>query len=126
MFSAALTPVTLAAVLAGLDVIEQQPELRDRLHDLAKYAVGKLHPYGVVSKPEAAIIALEVPDWMDARKAGHFVHEKGIFLNMIEYPAVPEGSERFRISINVEHTRADIDRLAAVLDETWHNPALKK
>lgn len=126
MFSAALTPVTLAAVLAGLDVIEQQPELRDRLHDLAKYAVGKLQPYGVVSKPEAAIIALEVPDWMDARKAGHFVHEKGIFLNMIEYPAVPEGSERFRISINVEHTRADIDRLAAVLDETWHNPALKK
>jgi 7-keto-8-aminopelargonate synthetase-like enzyme len=45
---------------------------------------------------------------------------------MIEYPAVPEGSERFRISITVEHTQADIDRLAAVLDETWHHPSVKK
>lgn len=126
MFSAALTPVTLAAVLAGLDVIEQQPELRVRLRDLSQYAIGKLQPYGVVSKPEASIIALQLPSWMDARKAGHFVHEKGIFLNLIEYPAVPEGSERFRISITVEHTQADIDRLVSVLDEAWHSPALKK
>lgn len=126
MFSAALTPVTLAAVLAGIDVIEKEPELRELLLDNARYAIQKLQPFGVISKPEAAIIALKVPDWMDVRKANHFIHEQGIFLNAIEYPAVPEGEERFRISITAEHTRADVDRLAEVLDATWNSPIVKK
>jgi len=126
MFSAALTPVTLAAVLAGIDVIEREPALRDVLLDNARYAIKKLQPFGVFSKPEAAIIALKVPDWMDVRKANQFIHEQGIFLNSIEYPAVPEGEERFRISITVEHTRADIDKLAEVLRLAWDSPIVKK
>jgi glycine C-acetyltransferase len=126
MFSAALTPVTLAAVLAGIDVIEREPALRDVLLDNARYAIKKLQPFGVISKPEAAIIALKVPDWMDVRKANQFIHEQGIFLNSIEYPAVPEGEERFRISITVEHTRADIDKLAEVLRLAWDSPIVKK
>jgi glycine C-acetyltransferase len=126
MFSAALTPVTLAAVLAGIDEVEKKPELRDRLLDNARYMIQKLQPFGVISKPEAAIVALKVPEWMDVRKANQFIHEQGIFLNAIEYPAVPEGEERFRISVTVEHTRADIDRLAEVLALTWNSNDVKK
>jgi glycine C-acetyltransferase len=126
MFSAALTPVTLAAVLAGIDVVEKEPELRELLLENARYAIQKLQPFGIISKPEAAIIALKVPDWMDVRNANHFIHEQGIFLNAIEYPAVPEGEERFRISITAEHTRADIDRLAEVLDMVWNSPIVHK
>ena len=126
MFSAALTPVTLAAVLAGMDVIEKEPALRDLLLDNARYLIQKLQPFGVVSNPEAAIIALKVPEWMDVRKANQFIHEQGVFLNAIEFPAVPEGEERFRISVTVEHTRADIDRLAEVLALAWNSPIVKK
>jgi glycine C-acetyltransferase len=126
MFSAALTPVTLAAVLAGIDVIEKEPELRELLLENARYAILKLQSFGIISKPEAAIIALKVPDWMDVRKANHIIHEQGIFLNAIEYPAVPEGEERFRISITAEHTRTDIDKLAEVLDIVWNSLIVKK
>jgi glycine C-acetyltransferase len=126
MFSAALTPVTLAAVMAGIDVVEKEPALRDLLLDNARYAIQKLQPFGVVSKPEAAIIALKVPEWMDVRKANQFIHEQGVFLNAIEFPAVPEGEERFRISLTVEHTRADMDRLAEVLALAWNSPIVKK
>lgn len=125
MFSAALPPAVLAAVLAGIDVVEGQPELRERLLDNARYAIQKLQPFGVISKPEAAIIALKVPDWMDVRKANRFIHERGIFLNAIEYPAVPEGQERFRISVTTEHTKQDIDKLADVLEATWLSPTVK-
>lgn len=125
MFSAALPPAVLAAVLAGLDVVETQPELRERLLDNARYTIQKLRPFGVISNPEAAIIAIKVPEWMDVRKANHFIHENGIFLNAIEYPAVPEGQERFRISVTVEHTRQDIDRLAEVMEKTWNSPKVK-
>jgi glycine C-acetyltransferase len=113
-------------VLAGIDVVEKEPELRELLLENARYAIQKLQPFGIISKPEAAIIALKVPDWMDVRNANHFIHEQGIFLNAIEYPAVPEGEERFRISITAEHTRADIDRLAEVLDMVWNSPIVHK
>lgn len=125
MFSAALTPATLAAVLAGIDVVEKQPELRERLLDNARYTIQKLAPFGLVSRPEAAIIALKVPEWIDARKANHFIHERGIFLNVIEYPAVPEGQERFRISVTTEHTKQDIDRLTEVIEQCWQSPEVK-
>jgi glycine C-acetyltransferase len=125
MFSAALPPVVLAAVLAGMDVIEKQPELREQLIDNAGYAIQKLKPFGVISKPEAAIVALKVPDWMDVRKANHFIDKNGIFLNAIEYPAVPQGQERFRISVTSEHTKQDIDRLAEVMEQTWLSPGVK-
>ena len=125
MFSAALTPVTLAAVLAGIDLLENEPELRVQLHNNARYAIRKLQPFGIVSKPEAAIIALLVPDWMDIRKANQLIHERGIFLNAIEYPAVPEGEERFRISITTEHTKQDLDKLVEVLEEVWSSSEVR-
>ena len=125
MFSAALTPVTLAAVLAGIDVIEKDPELRHTLLENARYTIQKLQPFGIISNPEAAIISLKVPDWMDVRKANRFIHDRDIFLNAIEYPAVPEGAERFRISVTAEHTKRDIDKLAQVLEETWNSPHVR-
>jgi glycine C-acetyltransferase len=126
MFSAALPPLTLAAVLAGIDVIENEPWLRLRLLENARYAVEKLRPFGLTTNPEAAIVALQVPEWMDMRKANYHIHERGIFLNAIEYPAVPEGSQRFRISLMAAHTKEDIDHLAEVMGETWYNPTFKK
>lgn len=126
MFSAALPPLTLAAVLAGIDVIENEPWLRLRLLENAQYAIEKLRPFGLTTNPEAAIVALHVPEWMDMRKANYHIHERGIFLNAIEYPAVPEGSQRFRISLMAAHTKEDIDQLAAVMGETWHNPTFRK
>ena len=99
--------------------------MREQLIDNAGYAIQKLKPFGVISKPEAAIVALKVPDWMDVRKANHFIDKNGIFLNAIEYPAVPQGQERFRISVTSEHTKQDIDRLAEVMEQTWLSPGVK-
>lgn len=51
MFSAALPPMTLAAVLAGLDVLEKEPERRDHLMSIAQYARKKLKPFGFYATP---------------------------------------------------------------------------
>ena len=59
---------------------------------------------------------------MNIRKAGYEFHQKGIFINSVEYPAVPKSQQRFRISIMATHTKKDIDRLMEVIDEVWrHN-----
>ena len=51
MFSASLPPVTIAAVLAGLDVIQKEPELRFRLHENVKYVQDRIGQYNMIGKP---------------------------------------------------------------------------
>jgi len=56
---------------------------------------------------------------MDIRLASRLFHEQGIFVNSIEYPAVPIAQQRFRISIMATHTGRDIDRLVDVVGRVW-------
>lgn len=119
MFSASLSPVVVATVLAGLDVLEQEPERRWHLRQNIAYAAMCLTHLGFDVRPETAIIPLIVPEWMDIRYASRLFHEKGIFVNSIEYPAVPVTQQRFRISIMATHTGRDIERLAAAVREVW-------
>ena len=122
IFSASIPPPVTASVLAGLDVIENEPWLRRQLLTNAAYAVQKLSAFDFCAEPQAAIIALALPDGMDIRKAATLFHRKNIFINPIEYPAVPVNGQRFRISVMASHTREDIERLATVVEEVWNDP----
>jgi glycine C-acetyltransferase len=119
MFSASLPPVSIAAVLAGLEVLEKEPDLRQNLHENVLYTTRKLERYGLASTPQAGIIAVNVPESVNIRDLARQFHEAGIFLNAVEYPAVPLSKQRFRISIMASHTRQDIDKLVSVFEEIW-------
>lgn len=121
IFSASIPPPVVASVLGGLEVMENEPWLREQLLDNTRYAVQKLEPYGFCARPEAAIIALRLPEGMNIRKASWLFHEKNIFINPIEYPAVAAKQERFRISMMASHTDNDIDRLAEAVHEVWND-----
>ncbi len=121
MFSAAMPPQTIAAVHGALDVIENEPELITTLRANVKYASDQLNamPWGFKVETPSAIIILEIPQTMDIRRASLMFHEQGIFLNSVEFPAVPASKQRFRISIMATHTKQDIDRLVEVVDTVW-------
>jgi glycine C-acetyltransferase len=119
MFSASLPPVVVATVLAGMDVIEHESWLLEDLRRNVAYAAESLRQAGFDVTPQAAIIPLRVPDWMDIRHAGRLFHERGIFVNSVEYPAVPKAEQRFRISMMATHRREDIDRLVEAAQAVW-------
>ena len=122
IFSASIPPPVAATVLAGLDVMENEPWLREQLLDNVQYAIKKLEPFGFHSPPQAAIITLGLPENMDIRKAAVLFHQKKIFINPIEYPAVPASKQRFRISMMATHTKEDIDSLVTAVEEIWYDP----
>ena len=126
MFSASLPPVIVAAVLAGLDVIEREPWLRERLHENVTYAAKGFRELGFQVNPQAAIIALRVPETMNIREAALQFHEAGIFVNCVEYPAVPLQEQRFRISLMATHTKKDIDRLLECTEDVWSSSARRR
>jgi glycine C-acetyltransferase len=119
MFSASLPPTVIATVLAGLDVMEQEPERFKQLWDNVAYANHGLRKLGFPLKSESPIFPLIVPVGMDLREAAHRFHDAGIFVNSIEYPAVPISQQRFRVSVMATHTRQDIDRLLDVVADIW-------
>jgi len=119
MFSASLPPVVVAAVLAGLKVMQNKPELIKDLHENVRYANKRLKRIGIDINPQSAILALRVPETMNIRDAAHHFHKSGIFVNSIEYPAVPLNQQRFRISLMATHTKDDIDRLLSAVEEVW-------
>ena len=122
IFSASIPPPVTAAVLGGLEVMEKEPWLRIQLLENVAYAIKHLERFGFCANPEAAIIALKLPARMNIRSASFLFHQKGIFINPIEYPAVAAHRQRFRISMMATHTKEDIDRLVTAVAEVWNDP----
>lgn len=120
MFSSSLPPAVLAAVIASLDLLENDPSIHRQLLDNMDYLGRGLRRLGFDVHPESAIVPLAVPPNMNIRKAAYHFHRAGIFINSIEYPAVPAHQQRFRISLMATHTCEDINRLLEVVEEVWH------
>ena len=119
MFSASLPPSVIAAVLSGLEVIEKEPGLIIKLRENVKYLIRGLKELGIDINSESGIIPLRVSPGMDIRKASSEFSDLGIFINSIEYPAVPLSQQRFRISMMATHKREDIDHLLDAIEKVW-------
>jgi glycine C-acetyltransferase len=119
MFSASISPLTIASVLAGLDLLENDPSILNSLRSNVKYAASLLNKIGFNAASETPIIPLRVPIGMNIRDAAFKFHKRGIFINSIEYPAVPVSQQRFRISITTSHKKEDINKLTEVVEEIW-------
>ncbi len=118
MFSASITPSVVATVMAGLDVIEKEPERRERLWENVRYMHDNLKDMGYdvfPSPPESAIIILTIGPVAKLRAMNEKAHRAGIFLNSVSYPAVAKDKGRFRLSLMATHTRDDLDKTLEVL-----------
>ena len=119
VFSSSLPPATVAAVLAGLDLLERDDELVARLHANVAHFAARLRGLGFDVTPESAIVPIPVPVGMSVRRVTRFLHDEGVFANAVEYPAVAVHRQRLRFSLMSAHTREDIDQVADVVAEAW-------
>lgn len=119
-FSAAIPPMTAAAVLAGLDIIRRHPERIAKVRENAERLRKGLDRVGIeYSSTETAVVPVFPPVQNRFREIALDVHRENLFINPIEPPAVPIGSERFRVSVMATHTAADIDEAVAILDRVF-------
>lgn len=119
IFSTSPATTICAAVLAGLDVIEGQPEVHGRLMDVCGYLAERLEARGISANGVTAVFPMFVPPATDMRAAAHDFHRRGLFVNHVEAPAVPLAMQQFRVSLTADHTRADVDRLLEGVDAVW-------
>ena len=103
---------------AALDLLIDEPERRARLHANRERLTAALREAGFDARDtQSGIVPVFLPDGV----AGRFnrrLHERGLFVNVMEYPMVAPGTERLRFSLMSEHTDADIARAVRLMRET--------
>ena len=79
------------------------------LHDNVRYMVDGLRNLGYPVECETAIIPILVPEEVEIQSLIARFHEEGIFLNGVEFPAVPRDKQRIRASMMATFTKEDLD-----------------
>lgn len=111
MFSASPPPASVASVIKALEIIEREPERRQRLWENTAYMKREFMAMGFDTGESASpIIPLVVGDDMAAFKMTMRLQEEGVFANPVVSPAVPEGRAMIRTSYMATHTREHLDR----------------
>ena len=110
MFSASMTPGSVASVIAALDIIETEPERIAKLWDNTNYAMKLLVEEGFDLGPtESPILPIYVRDNHKTFQVTRQLQNDGIFVNPVVSPAVPSDSSLLRFSLMATHTFGQID-----------------
>jgi 8-amino-7-oxononanoate synthase len=111
MFSAAPAPASVASVIKAIEIIEREPERRQRLWENTDYMKREFSTMGYDTGDSASpVIPLFVGEDMAAFKMTFRLQEEGVFANPVVSPAVPEGRAMMRTSYMATHTRDHLDR----------------
>ncbi len=112
IFSASITPASVATALATLDVIESEPERRDRLWAITGKMRSGFQAMGYDTGPtESPVIPVIIGDDMKAFMLWKALREQGVFTNPVIYPAVPHGQALIRTSYSATHSDEELDRV---------------
>ena len=104
------------ALLAALDLLEEEPERRARLWDNQRYFVERMRPLGyTLTSTETPIVPVLIGDAARCQDYQRALRQEGIHVDAIQFPAVPVGQARLRFMLNAGHTRAQIDHAVSVM-----------
>jgi len=118
IFSAAATPASVASVLAILDMLETEPELRTRLWAVTGKMRTGLRAMGYDTGPsQTPIIPVLVHDDEKCFMLWRLLREEGIFTTPVIYPAVRPGQSLIRTSYGAGHTDEELDAVLAAFEK---------
>ncbi|RDG14628.1 glycine C-acetyltransferase [Enterococcus faecium] len=115
LFSTSLTPGAAAAALASITLMQEHPELVEKVWENANYFKEELKKVGYnIGMSETPITPVILGDEKVTQTFSKKLIEHGIYAKPIVYPTVPLGTGRIRNMPTAEHTREKLDEAVAV------------
>ena len=112
IFSASIPAANAAAALAALHVIQEEPELADRVNQIGKRISDELRGMGFdVGNSVTPIVPVIIGDDERTFLTWKRLFENGVFVNPVVSPAVPQGMQLLRTSYMASHTDAQMDQV---------------
>jgi len=126
IFTTALPPAVAAGALAAVRYLKVSDMERQRRN--VRRVRAKLAAMGIPTLDNPShIVPVMVGEPVKCKRISDWLmSEHGIYVQPINYPTVPKGTERLRITPSPVHSDADIDRLITALSEIWSECALHR
>ncbi len=126
IFTASPSPGTIASIRAALEIIRNNPCLREQLWENASWLYNGLKSLGYDLSPEVSpVIAVNVGERVNALTMWKKLFDRGVYVNLVMPPATPNSKCLLRCSVSAAHTHAQLN---VVLDAfaSFQTPTLKK
>lgn len=122
IFSASMTPASVAAASRALDIMIEEPERREHLWKITRHAQKAFKDNGFdTGHTQSPIIPLFVRDTVKAMKIVSLAYGQGVFITPVIAPAVPEKDVLIRFALMATHTVEQVDeavdKLTAIFRE---------
>jgi 8-amino-7-oxononanoate synthase len=125
IFSAAPPPASVAAALATVDIMEQEPERRERLWQNARFFSDGLRSLGLdTGGSRTPVVPVVVGEDFTALKMVQRLHEEGVFVNCVLSPATPPGRALIRTSLMATHTQDQLGRALEAIEKVGREVGL--
>lgn len=120
IFSASMTPASVACAKRALEILIREPERIKNLREISAYMRKKLKEYGVkIIEMNADTPIIPIYTYQDERtfKACKMLLERGVYVNPVISPATPLGQSLLRTSYTATHTKEQIDYASKQISE---------
>ncbi|MFZ5617012.1 MAG: 5-aminolevulinate synthase [Pseudomonadota bacterium] len=128
IFTTALSPVLVAGALESVKILRASNDLRVRHQERAATLKARLEEAGLPVMPSVShIVPLWVGDPVQCKAVSDYLLERcSIYVQPINYPTVPKGAERLRLTPTPLHSDADMSALLDALNEAWEALQLRR
>lgn len=111
IYTTGMPPAAAASALAALDLVEREPERRQRLWDNTRFLSDGLRELGYrIGDSRSQILPIIIGDARQTMALAEATLRRGVFAHGIRPPTVPEGTSRIRVTPMATHTRAQLER----------------
>ena len=120
IFSASMTPAAVAAASRALDIMIEEPERREHLWEVTRYAQDAFKAAGFdTGHTQSPIIPLFVRDTFKAMTVVKMAYEAGVFITPVIAPAVPEKDVLIRFALMATHQKEHVDEAVEKLTKIF-------
>ena len=110
LFSTSHPPSVAASCLAAIEVLEEEPQLLERLWENTRFFKNGLQELGFnTGTSESPITPVIVGEGARAMELSDRLFAKGVFAQGIGFPTVPQGKARVRTIVTATHSRSDLE-----------------
>jgi len=128
IFTTSLPPAIAAGAAASVRHLKTDDSLRERHRTQANILKARFKGMGLpITDHGSHIVPVHVGNPVKCKTiSDRLLEDHGIYVQPINFPTVPRGSERLRFTPSPVHTPDDMDRLVCAMDELWSRCALNR
>ncbi len=118
IYTTALPPAVCAASIEALDIIEDEPDVREEYLVRVDYLRESLKSMGFdTMQSTTQIIPVLIGEAKRAMEIAKFLYDKQILAPAIRFPSVPKNTSRIRLSVMATHSKGDLIKLLSAFEK---------